>query len=172
MCKIKVPEDAQVEKPEDGTGREGETAACWREESKKGGRRREVTGTPAPMADRSFCLHLSFPVTVPSSCFSGCNTDTQHFCLQRPKSSHFETYIQNSKRKNRKWWCSLVFRHCCPSSPFLFHRKKVSAVIQHWLVLINANADLHIHSQQRDRLMIDLFTAHATDSLRTPSAEV
>lgn len=34
-----------------------------------------VTGIPAAMADSSFCLHLSFPVTVPSSCFSGCKTE-------------------------------------------------------------------------------------------------
>lgn len=38
---------------------------------RKGG----VTGTPAAMADSSFCLHLSFPVTVPSSCFSGCKIE-------------------------------------------------------------------------------------------------
>lgn len=35
------------------------------------GRRGGVTGIPADMADSSFCLHLSFPVTVPSSCFAG-----------------------------------------------------------------------------------------------------
>lgn len=39
----KVPEASQVEKPEDGTGREGETAACGREERKEG-RRQEARG--------------------------------------------------------------------------------------------------------------------------------
>lgn len=44
---------------------------------RRGAERGGVTGTPAAMADSSFCLHLSFPVTVPSSCFSGYKTEGQ-----------------------------------------------------------------------------------------------
>lgn len=66
-------------------GKERIGKARWEQEGKekdkrKGqvvedrGRRGGVTGIPADMADSSFCLHLSFPVTVPSSCFAGWKT--------------------------------------------------------------------------------------------------
>lgn len=61
------------------------------------------TGIPAPMADRSFCLHLSFPVTVPSSCFSRCKT--QHTTLLSAAAWErliFETSVQKSNWEMKK----------------------------------------------------------------------
>lgn len=87
-----IPEQMKPQQPEDETGREEQRDSSLLERKRrerKMGKRREkkegmlrrkeergrVTGTPAAMADSSFCLHLSFPVTVPSSCFSGYETE-------------------------------------------------------------------------------------------------
>lgn len=55
--------------------RKGKRKQEEEEEKGEGTREEGVTGIPAAMADSSFCLHLSFPVTVPSSCLSGCKTE-------------------------------------------------------------------------------------------------
>lgn len=55
--------------------RKGKRKQEEEKEKGEGTREEEVTGIPAAMADSSFCLHLSFPVTVPSSCLSGCKTE-------------------------------------------------------------------------------------------------
>lgn len=161
MQKLKVPGDSQVEKPEDGTGREGETAACWREERKKGRRRRGGVLPAFLLPWRtevfvSICpsLSLSHPPASPAA-----RHNTRHFCPRRLDNVSFLRLL--FRRVIGKWKSNDIrSRFAAAVPPLLWStRRKVCAVSQHWLVLINSNADLHIHSQQQGWLMIDVPAA-------------
>lgn len=77
------------------------------------GRRGGVTGIPADMADSSFCLHLSFPVTVPSSCFAGWKTGGTSY---RHTDRQTDTQTDRHTHYHSKAWrmfFSLHIKHIC-----------------------------------------------------------